>query len=87
MTSSKHTFTPSGRQRRTTYVEVCNWVIRALDKLKVSTIVNSFRKCGIIPEPAIEDSSLDNDSESDASDTSTEVNDSEYEFAVDHQPV
>jgi len=73
MTSGKHTFTPAGRQRRATYVEVCNWVIRAWDKVKSTTIVNGFRKCGIIPEPAADVSSSDDDSaESDTTDANEE---------------
>lgn len=83
MTSGKHTFTPAGWQRRATYVEVCNWVIRAWDKVKVSAIVNGFRKCGIIPEPATDDSSSDDDFESDASDTGSEVNDDQLAAAMD----
>ena len=73
MTSGKHTFTPAGRQRHATYVEVCNWVIRAWDKVKSTTIVNGFRKCGIIPELATDVSSSDDDSaESDTTDANEE---------------
>src|SRR6218665_1805314 len=73
MTSGKHTFTPAGQQRHATYVEVCNWVIRAWDKVKSTTIVNGFRKCGIILEPAADVSSLDDDSaESDTTDANEE---------------
>src|SRR6218665_4039896 len=73
MTSGKHTFTPAGRQRRATYVEVCNWVIWAWDKVKSTTIVNGFRKCGIIPEPAADVSSSDDFSaESDKTDANKE---------------
>jgi len=61
------------RQQRATYVEVCNWIIRAWDKVKSTTIVNGFRKCGIIPEPAADVSSSDDSSaESDTTDANRE---------------
>jgi len=72
MMSGKHTFTPAGRQRHATYVEVCNWVIRAWDKVKSTTIVNGFRKCGIIPELATDVSSSDDSAESDTTDANEE---------------
>ena len=73
MTSGKHTFTPTGRQGRATYVEVCNWVLRAWEKVKITTIINGFRKSGIIPESASYISSLDDDSA--ASDTTDATED------------
>mgnify|MGYP003438738826 FL=1 len=48
MTDGKHTFTPAGRQRRATYVEVCKWVLTAWSKIKPSTIINGFKKCHIL---------------------------------------
>ena len=80
MTNGKHTFTPAGRQRRATYVEVCNWVLRAWEKVKTTTIINGFRKCGIIPEPAADISSSDDDSA--ASDT-TEANEDHLAAAME----
>uniref|UniRef100_K7G812 HTH CENPB-type domain-containing protein n=1 Tax=Pelodiscus sinensis TaxID=13735 RepID=K7G812_PELSI len=50
MTNGEHTFTPAGRQRRATYVEVCRWVLAAWDRIKLATILNGFRKCDILPD-------------------------------------
>ena len=80
MTNSKHTFTPAGQQRRATYVEVCNWVLGAWERVKTTMIINGFRKCGIIPEPAADISSSHDDSA--ASDT-TEANEDRLAAAME----
>ena len=42
-----HTFTETGKMRRATHVEVCNWVIRAWKAVEVTAITNGFRKAEI----------------------------------------
>jgi len=74
MTSGEHTYTPAGRQRRATYVEVCNWVIAAWKKVKVSTILNGFKKCCIMPPAEEADTGLSSDDEtSDGEETDAET--------------
>jgi hypothetical protein len=63
MSSGQHTYTPAGRQRRATYVEVCKWVQTAWDKVKATTIINGFRKCGICPEISSQESSSEDESD------------------------
>lgn len=48
ITNGTHTFTPSGRQRRATYVEVCKWIISAWNKIKPLHIKNAFLKTGLV---------------------------------------
>lgn len=74
MTSGEHTYTPAGRQRRATYVEVCNWVIAAWKKVKVSTILNGFKKCCIMPPAEEAATGLSSDDEtSDGEETDAET--------------
>lgn len=74
MTSGEHTYTPAGRQRRATYVEVCNWVIAAWKKVKVSTILNGFKKCCIMPPAKEAATGLSSDDEtSDGEETDAET--------------
>ena len=42
-----HTFTETGKMRRATHAEVCNWVIKAWKAVKVTATMNGFRKAGI----------------------------------------
>jgi len=44
MSEGIHTFTETGKMRRATYAEVCNWVIHAWKTVKVMAITNGFRK-------------------------------------------
>ena len=46
-----HTFPETGKVRRTTHTEVCNWVIQAWKAVKVTAIMNGFRKAGITSVP------------------------------------
>lgn len=62
---------------------VCSWVIRAWDKIKSSTIVNGFWKYGVIPDPATDNSSLGDGSDSEASDTDVDVNEEQLVAAMD----
>ena len=52
MANWEHSFTPAGRQRRATYVEVCKWIVTAWNKIKPETMRNGFVKAGLIPPPA-----------------------------------
>ena len=47
MSEGIHTFTQTGKMRRATHAEVCDWVVRAWRALKVTSITNGFRKAGI----------------------------------------
>ena len=47
MSKGNHSFTETGKMRRATHAEVCNWVIRAWIAVKVKAIMNDFRKAGI----------------------------------------
>ena len=47
MSEGIHTFTETGKMRRATHAEVCDWVVRAWKAVKVSSIKNGFRKAGI----------------------------------------
>ena len=47
MSEGIHTFTATGKMRRATHEEVCNWVIRAWRAMKVTSITNGFKKAGI----------------------------------------
>ena len=50
MTDREHTFTKTGRQRRENYATIYQWIVDAWAKTSVSTIMQSFRKAGIITE-------------------------------------
>lgn len=52
MTAGEKSFTKTGRLRRASYAEVCNWVLAAWACLKQSMIMNGFRKAGIQPAAA-----------------------------------
>ena len=47
MSEGIHTFTQTGKMRRATHAEVCDWVVRAWRAVKVTSIANGFRKTGI----------------------------------------
>ena len=47
MSEGIHTFTATGKMRRATHEEVCNWVICAWRAVKVTSITNGFKKAGI----------------------------------------
>ena len=48
MSEGLHTYTATGRMRRATHAEVCEWVLSAWKAVKPSTIVNGFIKAKII---------------------------------------
>lgn len=47
MSEGIHTFTETGKMRRATHAEVCDWVVRAWRAVKTTSITNGFRKAGI----------------------------------------
>ena len=66
MAEGLHTYTKTGKMRRATHAEVCNWVLEAWKAVKVSTIVNGFIKATIIngeedddEVPDVRDANLD----------------------------
>ncbi|KAG8233780.1 hypothetical protein J437_LFUL003851 [Ladona fulva] len=42
-----HDLTPSGRMKRPSISEVCEWVKKSWEDVKAEIIVKSFKKCGI----------------------------------------
>ena len=48
MTSGEKSFTKTGRRRRASYGQVCQWVLTAWSIVKKSTIINGFRKAGLL---------------------------------------
>ncbi|KAF1392192.1 hypothetical protein PFLUV_G00050010 [Perca fluviatilis] len=48
MTSREKSFTKTGRMQRATYGQVCQWVLTAWSIVKKSTIINGFRKAGLL---------------------------------------
>ena len=48
MTEGEKSFTKTGRMRRATFAEVCQWILTAWGAIKKSTITNGFKKAGII---------------------------------------
>ena len=55
MCDGLHSYTASGRMRRATYSDVCGWVIRSWQAVKSSTIINGFKKAGIISDVATQE--------------------------------
>ena len=51
MSEGIHTFSETGKMRRATHAEVYNWVIQAWKEVKVTAIMNGFRKLGITSVP------------------------------------
>jgi len=48
MTSGEKSFTKTGRMRKASFAEVCQWVINAWRCVKPSTITGGFRKAGLL---------------------------------------
>ena len=48
MTSGEKSFTKTGRMRRATISQVCQWILTAWSSVKESTITNGFRKAGLL---------------------------------------
>ncbi|KAG2459032.1 POGK protein, partial [Polypterus senegalus] len=47
MAAGNHDLTPTGRMKRPTITQVCEWVKTSWDSVKDEIIVHSFKKCGI----------------------------------------
>ena len=47
MAAGNHDLTPTGRMKRPTITQVCEWVKRSWDSVKKDIVVKSFKKCGI----------------------------------------
>lgn len=50
MTSGEKSFTKTGRMRRASFSEVCQWILTAWSSVKELTITNGFRKAGLLRE-------------------------------------
>ena len=48
MTSGDKSFTKTGRMRKATFTQVCEWVLMAWRSVKTSTIINGFQKAGLL---------------------------------------
>ena len=69
MTDGEHRFTKTGRQQQANYATIFQWIVDAWAKISVSTIMQSFRKAGIITEQLNTDNSNEADSDSDETDS------------------
>ena len=58
-----HTFTETGKMRRVTHAEVCNWVIQVCRAGKVTAMTNDFRKAEITLVPGATEDDLGDASE------------------------
>lgn len=52
MTSGEKSFTKTGRMRKASFSDVCQWILTAWRAVKKSTITNGFRKAGLLRESA-----------------------------------
>lgn len=68
MADGLHSFTPSGRQRRATYSEVCTWVQNAWKSVKCSSIINGFAKAGLVGLTLDQESSEEDNEDGDDDD-------------------
>ena len=48
MTSGEKSFTKTGRMRRATFSQVCQWILTAWSSVKESTITDGFLKAGLL---------------------------------------
>lgn len=65
MTSGEKSFTKTGRMRRASLNQVCQWILNAWSCVKTSTITNEFRNAGLRDE---EDGAHSSDIENEESD-------------------
>lgn len=72
MAQGLHEFTPAGKMKRAKFSEVCQWVVNAWAKIKVPTVENSFRKCGIGHNPPQGNPDLTEQSDEEDSDSDEE---------------
>jgi hypothetical protein len=71
LSAPKHDLTATGRMKRPTITEVCDWVITSWQLVKEEIVVKSFKKCGINNALDGTEDVLFEDSESENSDYST----------------
>ena len=46
--SGDKSFTKTGRMRKATFAQVCEWILTAWKSVKTTTITNGFRKAGLL---------------------------------------
>lgn len=73
MSEGEHSFTKTGRMRRTDYGEVAKWVSEAWNSVSEKTIVSGFQKAGLTPFTADCDVELDTSESEDDSDVPAEL--------------
>ena len=59
MVEGIHSYTATGKMRRASYSEVCEWVLKAWEAIPVTTITNGFRKAGITDTAAVDEDDED----------------------------
>ena len=59
MVEGIHTYTATGKMRRASYSEVCEWIVKAWEAILVTTITNGFRKAGITDTAAVNEDDED----------------------------
>ena len=59
MVEGIHTYTATGKMRRASYSEVCEWVLKEWEAIPVTTITNGFRKAGITDTAAVNEDDED----------------------------
>ena len=59
MTSGDKSFTKTGRMRKATFAQVCQWILTAWRSVKTSTITNGFRKAGLLRDEEEEATTVD----------------------------
>ena len=59
MTAGEHSFTKTGRMRRATYADVCQWVVTAWQRVPPTNIINGFRKAEIVPALPEDETDMD----------------------------
>ena len=69
MSEGQHKFTPAGKLKKAKFSDACSWVVTAWNRVKQSTIVNSFIKVGVMPgegEATAENSDTENEDNAEA---------------------
>lgn len=61
MTSGEKSFTKTGRMRRASFTDVCQWVLNAWSRVKTSSITGGFRKAGLLRDEEDRECSSESD--------------------------